>query len=64
MPYLLYILSHYIFMIFKLIVVMKKHGSNTENIAHAVLRLGTKLWRLRAPLTFLHTTSGFEPQTL
>ena len=24
------------------IVVMKKHGSNTENISHAVLRLGTK----------------------
>ena len=48
----------------ELIVVMKKHGSNTENISHAVLRLGTKLWWLRAPLTFLHATSGFEPQTL
>ena len=39
-----------------LIVVMKKHGSNTENISHAVLRLGTKLWWLRAPLTFLRAT--------
>ena len=37
---------------YALIVVMKKHGSNTENISHAVLRLGTKLWWLRAPLTF------------
>ena len=46
-----------------LIVVMKKHGSNTENISHAVLRLGTKLWWPRAPLTFLHATSGIEPQT-
>ena len=48
----------------KLIVVKKKHGSNAENISHAVLRLGTKLWWLRAPLTFLHVTSGFEPPTL
>ena len=46
-----------------LIDVMKKHGSNTENISHAVLRLGTKLWWLRAPLTFLHATSGNEPHT-
>ena len=37
---------------------MKKHGS------HAVLRLGTKLWWLRAPLTFLHATSGTEPWAL
>ena len=49
---------------FLLIVVMKKHGSNTENISRAVLRLGTKLWWLRAPLTFLHAASGFELQTL
>ena len=46
------------------IVVMKKHGSNTEYISQAVLRLGTELWRLRAPLTFLHVTSGIEPPTL
>ena len=32
--------------------VMKKHGSNTENISQPVLRLGAKLWWLRAPLTF------------
>ena len=44
--------------------VMKKYGPNTENLSHAALRLGTKLWRLRAPLTFLHATSGFEPLTL
>ena len=44
--------------------VMKKHGPNSENISQAVLRLGTKQWRLRAPLTFLHATSGIEPQTL
>ena len=31
---------------------MKKHGSNTENVSQAVLRLGTMLWQLRAPLTF------------
>ena len=43
---------------------MKKHGSNAENISHAVLRLGTKLWWHGAPLTFLHATSGFDPQTL
>ena len=43
---------------------MKKHGPNSENISQAVLRLGTKQWRLRAPLTFLHATSGIEPQTL
>ena len=43
---------------------MKKDGSNTENTSHAVLRLGTKLWWLRAPLTFLHVTIGIEPQTL
>ena len=47
-----------------MIVVMKKHGSNTENISHAVLRLGTKLWWLRAPLTLLHASSGIEPRTL
>ena len=35
---------------------MKKHGSNTENISPAVLRLGTKLWWHIAPLTFLHAT--------
>ena len=28
----------------KLIDEMKKHGSNTENISYAVLRLGTKQW--------------------
>ena len=43
---------------------MKKHGSNTENISQAVFRLGTKLWLLRALLTFLHATSRIEPQTL
>ena len=48
---------------FLLIVVMKKHGSNSENISHAVLRLGTKLWWLRAPhiffFLFLSLSSGF-----
>ena len=43
---------------------MKKHGLNTENISHAVLRLGTKLWRFRAPLTFLYATSWIKPQSL
>ena len=43
---------------------MKKHGPNSENISQAVLRLGTKQWRLRAPLTFLHATIGIKPQTL
>ena len=43
---------------------MKKYGPNTENLSHAALRLGTKLWRLRAPLTFLHATFRLEPQTL
>ena len=46
------------------IAVMKKHGSNTENISHADLRLGIKLWWLRAPLTFLQVTSGLKPQIL
>ena len=32
---------------------MKNHGPNSENISEAVLRLWTKQWRLRAPLTFL-----------
>ena len=45
-------------------VVMKKHGSNKENISQAVLRLGTKLWWLRAPITFLHVTIGIELRTL
>ena len=43
---------------------MKKHGPNSENISQAVLRLGKKQWRFRAPLTFLHATIGIEPQTL
>ena len=45
-------------------IVMKNQSPIPENISQAVLRLGTKLWRLRAPLTFLHATSGFEPLTL
>ena len=44
--------------------VMKKYGPNTENLSHAALRLGTKLWRLRAPLTSLHATFRLKPQTL
>ena len=54
------IASPYVWYYFDLIVVMKKHGSNTENISYAVLRLGTKLWWRRAPLTFLHVKNAHE----
>ena len=43
---------------------MKKHGSNTNIISQAVLRLWTKLLWLRAPLTFLHAISGIKPQNM
>ena len=58
------LLISYSLITFSISPLIKKHGSNTENIYHAVLRLGTKLWWLRAPLTFLHATSGIKPQTL
>ena len=42
---------------------MKKQGLNLESISRVAFRLGTKLWRLRAPLTFHHATVRIEPQT-
>ena len=47
---------------------MKKNGPNSENVSQAVLRLGTKQWRLRAPLTILqpwdHATTPDSPSTV
>ena len=42
--------------------MMKKHGSNTENISQAVLRLGTKLWWLRAPSPSCMQPVGPNPE--
>ena len=39
---------------------MNNHGLNAANVSQTVLRLVTKLWWLRAPLTFLHVKDAHE----
>ena len=41
-----------------LLVVFEKFDPDIENTYHAILRIGTKQWRFRAPLTFLHATTA------